>query len=164
MTIQKGFMRHQQIINCICMMTALFICSACGHAPAVVDPAFQPYLDRFQVDAGKSINPVTIRFGEIAQNNSESTTNAVCDSSDDIPVITISQSLPWADLNDMFRETLLYHELGHCLLDRTHDSSLWIPDGLDFALPNSIMYPELPNLDFYSRYRAHYIQELFNGQ
>lgn len=41
----------------------------------------------------------------------------------------------WASLNSSSREELIFHELGHCVLNRLHDSTLVS------GLPMSVMYP-----------------------
>jgi hypothetical protein len=51
--------------------------------------------------------------------------------------VYINQTL-WRTLNAGSKEELIFHELGHCLLDRGHDTTL-ATDGT--ALPVSIMYP-----------------------
>ena len=45
--------------------------------------------------------------------------------------------------SDVARETLIFHELGHCLLGRNHTDSLTTcfrrTEGLSFSAPSSLM-------------------------
>jgi len=60
--------------------------------------------------------------------------------------------------------TIIFHELGHCDLDRDHDS-----DFVDLEdssrIPYSIMFSSLwPLPEVYSEFDDHYMRELFTGQ
>lgn len=57
-------------------------------------------------------------------------------------------------------EMIIFHELGHCELNRPHTEDLTIlPDGR--IVPFSLMYPVLFLSSDYSRFHEHYIIELF---
>lgn len=42
----------------------------------------------------------------------------------------------WADYNEEQCEALIFHELGHCVMNKSHDDSLMVHNK---ACPNSIM-------------------------
>ncbi len=63
----------------------------------------------------------------------------------------------WVRASNACQEQLLYHELGHCILDRTHLSGYQGPQGF----PTSIMRRSVFNCDVYMHYRAYYLRELF---
>lgn len=68
----------------------------------------------------------------------------------------------WWDLQaDVSRKILMFHELGHCSLDRGHDNRRRESDNM----PLSIMYPVInPIIQFYalgSAYQQYYEEELF---
>ena len=80
--------------------------------------------------------------------------------------IVINQS-EWEGLTDDSRESLVFHELGHCVLHRGHN-----PDtisGLDAGITDGSLYPKsLMNPTFvdggtYRLLQDYYLNELFNG-
>jgi hypothetical protein len=61
----------------------------------------------------------------------------------------------WGSLTSSYREMLLFHELGHCLLNRSHQ-------GNDFYNPTSIMNASLfSDLNYKTNY-DYFIKELFH--
>lgn len=60
----------------------------------------------------------------------------------------------WPLYSDAEKEELVFHELGHCVLDRDHDSTKV------GNLPRSIMYP-YDSIPTYSIFREQYLKELF---
>jgi hypothetical protein len=72
-----------------------------------------------------------------------------------IPVRTVVfDKETWPTYSDSEKEELVFHELGHCVLDRDHDSTKI--DGM----PMSIMYP-YDSIPAYPIFRDAYIKELF---
>lgn len=65
----------------------------------------------------------------------------------------------WKDYSDVTREMLVFHEFGHCKLNRGH---LETED--EFGVPVSIMYHEILSEFVYSLRRDYYIDELFTGE
>lgn len=62
----------------------------------------------------------------------------------------------WDNLADHEREMLMFHELGHCVLERKHTKKKF-----DNGQPLSIMYPSLsPTVDWYDYNREYYLEEL----
>jgi len=73
-------------------------------------------------------------------------------------IITLDKKF-WRNASDLRKETLLYHELGHCVLLRDHTSKR-LPTG-EYA---SIMTPYiLPEKD-YIAHHEYYVMELFDRQ
>lgn len=71
--------------------------------------------------------------------------------------ITIYLSKPhWDSYDSQQREMLIFHELGHCVLNLEHDRSL-DSDGV----PNDLMYPVNFDSLYYFRYRKFYLDHLF---
>jgi hypothetical protein len=60
----------------------------------------------------------------------------------------------WSALNSSYREMLLFHEMGHCLLNRSHQ-------GNDFYNPSSIMNSSLFSEVYYRNNYDFFIRELF---
>lgn len=102
------------------MRYLLLVLLLAGCGKASVDPELQPYLDSFQSDTNVQIaTPVTLKFGDIR----ESAEDGLCENGLGIPVITIDKTA-WAQADDTNRKLLVYHELGHCVLGRSHDDTI----------------------------------------
>lgn len=72
--------------------------------------------------------------------------------------------LYWVHADDMAREQLILHELGHCELFREHRNDLlpdiYSIDGKGVQCPASIMHWSFP-VDCYQQNRGYYLRELF---
>ena len=68
----------------------------------------------------------------------------------------------WANNQDNFasKEELMYHELGHCILDRDHNDSKLI----DGKTPASVMNHYHIGQNSYEKYYVDYMVELFQNQ
>lgn len=67
----------------------------------------------------------------------------------------------WVHADDVHREALISHELGHCVLRRMHLA------GVRFNHAISIMYPAINSVDdemWYMHFRDEYFDELFAPQ
>lgn len=62
----------------------------------------------------------------------------------------------WNSYDSQQREMLVFHELGHCILNLEHDRSL-DSDGV----PNDLMYPVNFDSLYYNKYRKFYLDHLF---
>jgi len=62
----------------------------------------------------------------------------------------------WFASSEMKKEELLFHELGHCILNRDHEDEM-----LYQRIPKSVMYPYVFEWA-YERYRSYYVDELKN--
>jgi hypothetical protein len=65
----------------------------------------------------------------------------------------------WNRLGETARRILLFHELGHCVLNRDHRTDLRSDQS-----PASIMFPSLLRSSTYENSRDYYWQELFQEQ
>lgn len=65
----------------------------------------------------------------------------------------------WVEYDENYREELIFHELGHCVLGRDHDNS--IIEG--YRVPKSIMYPYIFGYA-YNKYKVYYLEELKNEE
>lgn len=156
------------------ILFALFLCSllnACGieqpgGKPLQSDPAFAPYVTSFQTDSianlgvKQNLSNLTIKF-----ENLDVGLSGQCIVSPDKKTKVIKIDPSWwnaqAD-NYLPKQALLYHELGHCVLNRGHknDTIVYAPVGEIYA---SIMNP-YSSLDatYYNDHKAYYINELFH--
>lgn len=128
--------------------------------PVSVDPEFLEYVQSFQSEGalrGKDVTAagISIQFGDMPSED----TNGLCQMSGSSRAIYINRTF-WSGAADSQREELIFHELGHCVLLRAHDTHLMLT-GNGFS-PESIMYPSLPSWGDYEAERARYLDELFH--
>lgn len=119
---------------------------------------FNKYKEKFEQETGVAVS-VPIIYDETLSNEYA----AVCEIfSDGYKLIRINE-LYWSYYGESGREELVYHELGHCVLDRDHTEELTIPPAYRYAIPNSIMYPyAFGNSFYYLAFRDHYVEELMH--
>lgn len=65
----------------------------------------------------------------------------------------------WEKGSPIQKKILLHHELGHCVLNRKHESSIFRIAGSNFK--NSIMHPEIPTSHKYDTFKEGYLKELY---
>lgn len=148
-------------------------CATQHKATVNINPVFQPYYDKFIADAKAShhlqVDDLIIEFGDLGKfASSGEGVNGRCHmASNETPTVTINDNPSahnWYTSSEDFREALIYHELGHCLLSLIHDQSQWVtPDGAE--VDNSIMNSDLPQDWYhYDKYHDHYINQLFMSE
>lgn len=138
----------------------LLISLLIGCSTALAQGPFYKYVRDFLTychiyDKQVTVNNLTIGFGETKWLGED--TIGICETgwfTD--PKITILHSY-WDEASDIGRMLLMYHELGHCLLDRDHNYSLYLNHD-----PVSIMFPYILSDVIYKRHTNEYIKELFN--
>lgn len=65
------------------------------------------------------------------------------------------------NIKNIYREYLLFHELAHCVLDRSH-TDLHITSFNNLLIPKSIMNSSMTNINHYNENYEYYVEELFN--
>lgn len=133
----------------------IFSCNDNDVKGPTIDGELRPYVDEFVEEASKRGKPISldnleVLFAEVGD---------VCGRGSISPLrVTINKSC-WTEQPDIAKEILMFHELGHSLLKKTHDSRK-LPNG-DYA---SIMYEDPVTL--YNEYtpekRTYYLDELFD--
>ena len=136
-----------------------------------VPQEFEPHVQRFITEAAArghqiTINNLIIKYDLSSSTNYCATSNVITSGNDVQKIISIKSLNCWQ--NDVQLETIIFHELGHCVLGREHDNTL-MPKGD----PKSIMIPDNPTIyspcvypigspcDLLYR-RTYYLDELFN--
>lgn len=136
----------------------------CGKNDPVynVAPDFQPYVDRFidqaaqrGIDIDFDDTGLSIVFREAAMTES----SGVCRGNHEIEI----EKLFWDDLTDEEKEGLIFHELGHCELDRRHKNDLlangeWASRMRGSPIPDDLSAV----INYNEERREYYIEELFN--
>jgi hypothetical protein len=131
--------------------------SGCGKAPAVDAGEYSSYVDRFVEESRRSGQPVEVQDLKVVSSDAiDPSENAVCDLvAGRTPTVSVNAAR-WAGLTELERESVLFHELGHCVLKRVHDRTR----GTD-GEPQSLMYPVRVDSDVYRVHRDEYLRELF---
>ncbi len=142
-------------------LISLMACSN-GHTRQVtIAAAAVPYVLRFERDANLQGRPVLIddlivRFEDLGSGKA-----GACAKGDDVtPTITLS-SYYWPMFDEGMREELVYHELGHCILNRPHLTATTIDNGE--VIYKSIMNNNLFAGITYEIHRSYYVHELFHA-
>ncbi len=149
-------------LTMLCLLALLV--AGCGPChTAIIHPDFQPYVDLFRAyhvlhDGNQAYQITTdVTMGKIEQDDDDSTiTIGVCNYKPGNNYVVIDEE-EWKDSPVMLREQLIFHELGHCELDRDHNNTRW----RDYV-PVSVMNEHQLYESVYSKYRDSYIYELFN--
>lgn len=147
----------------IVILTLLASCQkGADTAPAIsVEVAFQAYFDRFEAEGalrGLDINLAATPIGAVFSEELAAGQAGLCTQyTSGISRIEIRPAA-WSAANDLEREHLIFHELGHCYLGRAHDDA---KDAAGFCL--SIMQSGSGDCryNYRNRTRAAYLDELF---
>lgn len=129
----------------------------CGQAPSGevrVDPMFLEYLQEFEASTGvdtAGVSVIDVSLGEIQGE----TIYAHCDRP--TKTIEIDTSKVMWKVSREHREYLIYHELGHCLRNLNHDSSVDSDN-----TPASLMFPSPIAESVWNRKKSQFIQQSFD--
>ncbi len=149
------------------LLVSMLFLTACGqnmmaekdpHPNPGTGPEFAVFVHQFEADYGISIGNFPIMFGDQSGN-----VIGVCQMwSDGYRQIQIDPGF-WNNTNvsDARRKALIYHELGHCILNRGHDDA-YIPSATYGSIPRSIMNSYLRYELAYPDLQPYYINELFH--
>lgn len=144
----------------LALITTIGIALAgCGREPVLdVDPAFMGYLARFEavsVGVGRpvQVQELVMKFGPLSNPHER----AICTVVEDEPPTVIVNQNTWGSLDDGERESLVFHELGHCILRRKHITQVDQSTGV----PVSLMNPYALDSGTYENHKTHYHSELF---
>lgn len=151
----------------------IFIFLSCNHEPiptpskinsGFIEDEIQPYFDAFfdeleqrNIDSPYEKGEYSIRFAPIGVLGA--TVIGSCSGYGDT-LIYISESF-WDTADIQFREQLIFHELGHCVLSRDHRDDP-LRDYSTSSWMTSKIYGEGGGMDLYSPlWREYYLEELF---
>jgi|GEM_PF-1224614 len=142
-----------------CLLIVFLLASCSVEKDQIIDTTFDVYVDRFFEEAQKRGQTIrkedfsfTISFDKISY-------AGLCSRPGND--ITISEFV-WKDYNEMAREDLIFHEMGHCILKRPHDNGI-----LAHGECKSIMKGTEDNRSCFRNksstvWRDYYLDELFN--
>lgn len=107
------------------LLVFILIFFSCSDAPkdVVIDPELQPYVDRFLAEAAKRGHDIDLADSGLDMifevDISTADYAGQCRYNLGANEIAIDRER-WDDSNESRKEWLVYHELGHCVLDRGH--------------------------------------------
>jgi hypothetical protein len=130
-----------------------------GHmlSAELVSSEFAPYVELFERMYGEPIEvPIMLTSDKDTLNEAL----GICYIyQDDTREIFIDEA-QWYELSQVEQEMLILHELGHCILDRPDDNTVFLN-----GVPKSLMYGKeflSKHVRAYKKNRAFYLNELFN--
>lgn len=136
----------------------MLLLSACGtKEKAFIDPAFNEYVQDFEMKVGVPVNGVDIVFKP-----TQYPTLGVCWSGGTGNNKIEIDPTHWKKMSKYGREQLIYHELGHCVLGLKHNNgeveiNNWTVEG---SIMNSYWFG---NAWYYLKYNEKYKQALKNN-
>ena len=136
------------------VLSAFLFLAACGKQDM---GEFAPMAARFQAEGasrGKAVDlsPLSIKYGEL-----EPGENGRCEWDIFGHKTIVLKEAYWQAIDENAREALLFHELGHCLFDRTHLNEQLHGS----AVPASLMHENTMRSAVYVDNRNRYLDELF---
>lgn len=171
-------MREGERMRNISAIIGLLMLSGCSHGeqqgkPLVCDPSLAPYVQSFQADslatAGhpSNVNNLTIGFSAPRELLNENKA-AVCEKFQDGHKAIRIDPTWWSYQTETSKQSAIYHELGHCVLNRDHKSDRtyrfgsWTPEGGNNTVYVSVMnmYSLVDGI-YYPENRQAYMNELF---
>jgi len=146
----------------------IFIVSCGNFEDGYCDYRIEKFVKQFESYYGKKIDgELAIYFEQSLADSSIGEVVGICKPHINNKEIQIKFDA-WMNFNDKRKELLIFHELGHCQLNRDHLNTTFeitIEDGMKITCPTSIMYPMLmSDLQIkycYDKMHDYYINELF---
>jgi len=158
-----------KLIPFLSLLFTLISCAITKPSPNHSPEDFQSYIARFEALWGNKVSGVDISIGTIYNENLSVSTKAAGVCIRTIRPVIIFNVLMWDMFSDFYKEMLVFHELGHCVLNRNH------PDQYEvYQVPNFLKHSSCPyslmdsnrtertmTESCYRLYRDYYILELF---
>lgn len=116
---------------------------------------FEQYGKQYSGNPNFTVGDVPVNFGDTENEQFE----GVCFSYGDGTTEVIIRESWWNSASQPMRESLLFHELGHCALGRDHDNSILEIMGISHK--KSMMNSVIVNSNQYTNHKAGYLTELF---
>lgn len=129
---------------------------------ATSNPEFDSYKAKFEQEGKQRLSEPNFAIGDIPINfgdtEGENYQGICIKYSDGTREIIIKKSW-WDQQNQYYRESLIFHELGHCRLDRDHDNHETVINNNSYKTSMMNQYIVAPNL--YRSNKDAYLEELF---
>ena len=142
-------------VNKIVFVLIFSLAASCGPKQYTIDPEFKPYVSHFEQLSGKKVD-FDMVFDDLPTDKV-----GVCYSWYSYRKIKVDR-MAWEEFLDFQREELIFHELGHCVLDRKHKEDMVLSINGD-RIEASIMNPYIFYDQWdYTYYHEYYMRELFD--
>lgn len=116
------------------IILAAILTTGCATSYATfIDPEFRQYSSEFFDKSRAYIPPIVIKFGKVSPGDA-----AICKQFNNGQTEIVVSKQDWAWLRNYQRRGLIFHELGHCILNREHVETVF-----------SYMYDTLQDEMFY---------------
>lgn len=125
---------------------------------------FKPWVDSFQEEHDKFGGYLIVTNLIIRKTRLFGSMVGFCDYEAPTPTITIDATF-WDNSDTIIQELLIFHELGHCIINRVHKTTM-----NQDLMPESIMYPYITEFQgqvnelYYESHRNSYMKELFTDE
>jgi hypothetical protein len=146
----------RKLLKLLLLFSIAAVSLGCGKGVRDTGP-FEAYLNDFETHSQNSynhrlqVNDIKIYFAQL-----DASILARCTMSDGTPQIAVNEQM-WKGLAPDVREVLLFHEFGHCILNRRHDNTK-----LDSNRRWESLMAQWPQLiTDYSQHKEAYLKELF---
>jgi hypothetical protein len=126
------------------------------------DPALVSYVTKFEQQAQAAFGNSAFTVGDIPVNfgdTENSLFQGVCFTYANGQSEIIIRKGFWDSANESLRESLLFHELGHCRLGREHDNAVVASSNKEIKA--SLMNQVIVGSNDYNQYKSAYMSELF---
>ncbi len=168
---KKNYNKLSKYFRCLAVLGFFSICftSCLDNEPApiqidhFIDNRLKPYFDKFKEEAsarGFEFDFKELKVDGYIQGLSQSSVAGQCQTYETGNSAVIVQPIYWDNITELEKEFLIFHELGHCILDRAHleDAN---PDGTCKSIMNSGGL--FCDINYNIRTRDEYIDELFSN-
>lgn len=166
-----------RMLTCISLACLLLGCNKELPLPSPqvsIDPMLQPYVNRFVADAASvgrtiDITNLIVQFAPDLGSDSLGETVGDCmvqyyeGNVYGTPTILIDRPF-FEGTDEWSRHTVMYHEMGHCVLFRVHRFdwlSIYGPDLVEHSIAASIMWPYVIASADAQMFENYYISEMF---
>lgn len=126
------------------------------------DPIFKSYVKTFEKEAQRELEKPNFKVGDVPINFGDTENPdfvGVCFTYSNGQREVIVRETWWERSDELARQALIFHELGHCRLDRGHEDETTTIEGREVRL--SLMHSRMVYLNDYQQYKDEYHQELY---
>lgn len=151
-----------RVFRSLILLASLFLASDSRMKP-FVHSEFAPFLSNFEALYGKKVTNLSMSF----TNFYSLSIIGICESYESFLLSSGTKSIKidkkfWDESSETVKEILIFHELGHCVLDRDHLSDVMFTKDKKLIF-TSIMNPYIINEADYNENKAYYLIELFSN-
>lgn len=149
-------MNRELFTKMVILMTlinvAMGACISCGRGPGVQDAELKPYIQEFGEIYHIDMTTISATLVSGRIKNQDDQVVGLCEMGQGR---TYFRREYWEILNGIEKKMLVFHELGHCAMNRDHRNDMY-PDGC----PKSIMFSYLFSLQCFVEHQDELLVEL----